>query len=357
MNLTSIATEISITVSENSTIFSYTKQASWIVPVIINIALLLATLWVWTSLLYYGIKTGKWKRSHHSNFDKLNAGLIYTSVVVVGTMCALYLVFTLIYMNVGFDLYHHELCDAIADLTTCSYALVLFTTMVFLWLRQRTFYAHSILQATYSKVLKIFSSASIIIIFISGLVAVILRTIPNDHLSSKNGCYYSPDQQLVAGYVVYFFATLFTGQLVLLGLFVYALKKTSSSILDHNNATSKIMANKLNKKQQSTENGNTAVTSTSNSNSNNKHSQLSPSTSNNTRASNERVKVILRKTFIFALLSVLFDTILQIVLYFGIDEERTVYALFVINAFLNLLFIVFSFVDYQSLIFSPCYLK
>jgi len=340
----------------HSTAFDYTKEASWIVPVIINILLLLATLWVLFSLVYYGIKTGKWKRIHLSNFDKLNAGLIYTSVIVVGVMCTVYLVITLVYMNVGFGLNNHYLCDTIADLTTCFYALVLFANMVFLWLRQRTFYAHSILQATYSKALKVVSSASIIIIFVSGLIAVILRAIPDDHDSTQNGCRYKPDEDLVAGYVIYFFVTLFSGQVVLLGLFVYALKKTSSSIHDQNNAKSKTRISKLKENQQNAEYDNTA-TSTANSNSNNPHNRLSPSSSSNTRASNERVKVILRKTFFFAVLSVLLDTILQIVLFFVTVQERTIYALFIINAFFNVLFVIFSFVEVQTLLFSPCYLR
>ena len=340
--------------NSSSVVAIHTKQANWIIPVTINIILLLATLWVLASLVHFGIKTGKWKRLLHvSNFDKLNAGLIYTSVILVGIMCVLYLISTLVYINIGFENGKNELCDSVADLTTCFYALVLFTTMLFLWLRQRTFYAHSILQAAYPISLKIFSSGSIVIIFISGLIAVILRAIPEDHQSSRNGCIYVPDEDLVTGYLTYFFATLFFGQLVLLGLFIFALKKTSSNIRISNDVESNSKASKLNKQP----NADSPNTTTVNSNSNNCHTQLSPSSSTARRVSNDKVRVILRKTLVFAVVTITLDAILQIVLFYGTVEERTTYSLFVTNSFLNLLFIVCSFVDFPHLLFSPCYNK
>ena len=48
----------------------------------IYVVLMIVDMWFSVSLVYYGIKTGKWRRLETGNPDSLNSGRIYLSVIV-----------------------------------------------------------------------------------------------------------------------------------------------------------------------------------------------------------------------------------------------------------------------------------
>ena len=135
--------------------------ASKVVPNAVVTCLLTLALWITISLIHFGIKTGKWrllKTQNHVN--KLNIGHIYTFVVVCGLMVVFYDLVNLVYMNIEFaiDVYKlDEYCDSLSDLAYNTHALIIFTTIIFLWLRQRTFFQNHLLNVNYSKCVKVLS--------------------------------------------------------------------------------------------------------------------------------------------------------------------------------------------------------
>ena len=349
--------------SGNFTEFEFVKEPSWLVPVIINLALLLASLWITISLIHHGIKTEKWRQLQASNLDKLSGGMVYTSVVVCSVMCFCRYILTLVHMSIGYGEGHDKLCDIFSDVTSSFYAFVLFATGLFLWARQRIFYTHRMLNVNYTKVVRIFSSASIFVILLFGFGVLIFSTMPNDHPSTKYGCTYVADDTFKVGYWLSIVLVIGFGQVSLLCLFVYALKTTKAS-------KASFSARRSRKHSETSKSMDTecesvppisgsekiiAVQSCCNvSNNNNKKKRskilsLSPE---------ERVKAVLWKTFIFAAITFLTDLLIQVFSFFiskPCDHRRIVTTLLNVNAILNLLFVVFSFSQYKQMLFSPFY--
>ena len=333
----------------------YKQQFDWIFPVASNVVLSVATTWILISLIHFGIKTGKWRKSR-SKVDVLNAGFVYSSVVMCGFMCLFRYVISLVFMNIGFQKNEDELCDSIADAAYCSYAFVLCFVALFLWFRQRAFYSNSLLNVNYNKLVSFFSFASIIFILAYGLFVIALNTAPNSYSSSTDGCTLKPDRGIVAGYWISVIVGVAFYNLVLWGLLIYALthvrsfqkatKRTPSTNTDSPTRDSSCINNQ-DKEQSEKEHRPESTDLESQNNhfrSRRKHSSM-------------KIKIILQKTLIFGIISILSDIFIQIFANFIVNPDghrRFTYMLFDINAFLNLLFLVFSFVSYKEMLTSPC---
>ena len=194
---------------------------------LINVALLLSTSWILISLIYHGIRSGKWRKIYqNSNPDKLNRGIVYSSVVVVAIICLLHLSFSLAFVNVEFNDKKDELCNFMGDITYFLYGLTILASLTFLWIRQRIFFNHRILNATYSKPVKLFSISSIVVIYGSGIA---MGRYWVNHFSSPNGCGW--ELNLKYHVIPVFFAFLILsssfGQFAHLCLFVHALRATN----------------------------------------------------------------------------------------------------------------------------------
>ena len=341
--------------------YDHTKQLDWIIPVAVNLMLMVITLWLLLSLIHYGIKTRKWSRSGQS--DKLNAGLIYTSVLVCAGTCMVRYGASLVYMNIGFDRGSSELCDAVADAAVCLYALVLFSVYLFLWFRQRVFYTTYVVRSSFSDVFSFFSSGSIGMIFVAGVCAAVLNVLPNNHRSSTYGCIYTPDEAQRIGYWISVAVAVFLGQAVLLALFIYPLQRIFNlcppfPTLSQTTNSRKVIfrrSRKITQQQQaSIRPVITSVTEQSQSTDNNQSfaMKLSPSFR---RATTSRVSQILRRTFIFAVVSLSSDIFLLVFSNYIVKargNRRVPSMIYDINSFLNLLLVVLSFVQYKEMVTS-----
>ena len=343
------------------TISNYTEyrtKADWIIPMTISSFLVVATLWILISLIYYGIKTNKWKTMNSSNYDKLNAGLIYTAVVVCTTLCLIRLIISLFYMDIGFTVVEKQnrRCNSLFDAMGVMYGMVIMSTYTFLWLRQRVFYANRMLNVKYTRISRMLSAVSIFVIVTCGVCVLIFSTIPNDHFSGSNGCFYKPDRRLFIGYYVSIVLLVFVGNAVLFGLFAYGLYKA-------NETPSLSFASGDRRKSNNSKTEATHFHSENNNNNNNKGknvivTNLSIQLSQRTLVpTSNLVKRVVKKTLFFAVISVVCDVILQILLYFTSIQRRVITTSFNVNAFLNVLLMIASFVQYKKMLFSPCYSK
>ena len=355
------------TISFNSSAFySVARQEDWFIPFTINIVLTIITLYLLISIIHYGIKTKKWRSSETSlsNIHKMNAGTVYTFLVFTAVMCLFRYVISLVHMLVGFEENQKRLCEAIADSAFVAYSMVLWCVFMFLWLRQRAFYTNRMLSIGTTRLVRVLSFGSIILITFSGLGYMLFFTIPKNYDSSPMGCIYVADDTLRLGYGIYVIAVLFLAQLMLLCLFIYPVckihrlghaekkKSVSPSVktLDESESTSKSQGSSTpfaETSQLQNSEYNLDVLSR-----NQKQSSFSA------RPPSRGIRKILTKTLVFAVLSTALDVLLQIFTKYatsGFEHRRFNIILFDIAAFFNLLFLVLSFVTSKKILFSFFY--
>jgi len=203
---------------------NYFEQLDWIFPVVLIVFTIVVEIWFIISLLHYGIKTKKWKELHRGNSDKLNSGAIYTALVACAVFSFTHFVINLANVIFGFNLGEDELCDSLADASIVTYGLALFAGQMLWWLRQRAFFENRMLNVNYSKQVRFFSAISIILTFTAGTSTLVFNTY---RWMSLDGCLYKPDENLILGYWISILIAIIFGRATLLGLFVYALTKTS----------------------------------------------------------------------------------------------------------------------------------
>ena len=367
--------DVNVSKENRTDSFDRTQELDWIIPITINIILLLASAWVLISLIHFGLKTGKWRSTQISTVDMLNKGLVYTSVVACAALCFLRYVFTLVHMNIGFEKGQDDLCDVLSDVTSSLYAFVLLAVAMFLWARQKTFYTSLLLKAYYAKPIRFFGRASIFFIVVFGIAVLVFSIFPNDHPSSPAGCTYHPDGSLRIAYWISIVFAIGFGQVSLLLLFAYALRTVCSSnnklsVLRTHRTSDTIKSSQLDIEVDPVERlrSSSTVTNVSRSSSNAKDLDRRPSpiglhlpspmlSPPQPADSKELVKKVIRLTLIFAVTALLSDILIQVVSLFVVksgEHRRVTTTLLNINAFLNLMFVIFSFLKYKKMLFSPC---
>ena len=325
-------------------------RVDWIIPTIIHILLIFAILWILICLIFYGVKTKKWVRSKRNKTDQMNVGIIYSAVVACAMASLLYTATNLVYSNIGFQDQLSDLCDSMADIVVVLYGFVLFSVGAFLWFRQRVFYNNFLLKADYNKIIRVFSSSSIIFIFGGGIGALVVNTLPDNHIGSADGCLYRPDDSLRVVYWISIIAALVFGQATLLGLFIYALKQSNDSGITVNS----LAKEKSNVPPQCNSNHDDDNNISHHNCSQTNYESSDAQVHNQTKTVNK----IMKKTFIFALLSTFLDIFGQIFIHYITDPDgnrRTSIAVGSVNAFLNLLLLVLSLVKYKEILTSLCY--
>ena len=343
LNFTIVTTLNSTTISNSTSTPStitcgFRPETDWIISVTVNIVFTLCLLWLIASLVHYGVKSGKWKKVHGNHSDKLSSGLVYSSVLFCAVTCLIYFIFTLVHLNIGFQPGQNHLCDAINDVTSYLYGFLLFNAAVFLWLRQRSFFTNQMLNVSYSKPVRIFSFASVIIIFSTYAIVTTANILPNNSSSCRGCTLMSDDKHDIGLLLAISLAELFS-QGTLLGLLAYALRKGSSE------------SRKVFKKQKQPQNrsDNHEPYDCENASANRNYGKA---TSHSSRSSASMIKTILRKSLIFAIASLFTDVILHVVLFFVDPHIRIVHAMFTVSGFLNVCYVVLSFVQWKEILLS-----
>lgn len=333
--------------------FDHIFHLDWMIPVGINIFLTVVTMWMLISLIHYGVKMEKWKKSSGRHSDKLNAGVVYSFVIVCAIMCLLRYIASLLFMNIGFEEGKDLFCDIVADIAYASYALVLSSVVFFLWFRQRNFYANKMFGIVYSFWIRILSFGSIFVIACLGIFVVVYNVFPLNYKSSKHGCVYQPNSSLQPSYWISAVVIITTNHITMLGLFAYALihlKRLESNELEGPRTSCDRRTERTNSdmEKKSLKNAKRSVE---------KSVYGSRISSTAIPGSSKKIQVILKKTLFFAILSIASDILAQVVAQYIVDPEghrRISFVIFDINAFLNLLCLMMSFVTFKDMLVSPC---
>ena len=333
-------------------------SVDWIIPVVVVLTSMAASLWLLFSLVHYGIKTKKWSRNPVYNSDNLNAGAVYSCVVSCAAVCFARSVFNVTFMIVGFRLGEDDLCDSVADIRFVLYALEIFFVQLFLWFRQRIFYSNQMLKVNYSGPIKGFSCAIIVLLFLVGMFTVVYNTIPDNHYSSPvHGCIYVPSEGQRPAFWISSAAVIVFGQMTLVALFVYALCQAPFiKGRDQKCSSVSMLKMKLNKSERFSAPNDSETIRLEHSSCGNRKMSLG-TTRSRARPRGQTEKTIIQKTVIFAALSIAFDVFLLLFAQYAIppsSHRRFSAMISDINTFLNLIFLIFSFIQYREMMTSPC---
>jgi len=358
------------------------NRVSWIAAVSINAVLTAVTMWILFSLIHYGVRTGKWSGAQKRNADKLNAGWVYSSVLACAVISIIRYMTSQIVFQIGFGETkdHDQACESVNDLLFVEYSLVLFSTYIFLWLRQRTFYTNEMFNINYSKSLRILSASSILILLLAGLGVVIINTLPSNYSSTPHGCIYDPESvALDISSWAACAAVLVVGQVLLLSLLIYPLAKNLNDehCLKQICCFLCIMKEEQKKIRQQLPNSASPSKSSIGSNETSGHTTVVHSISGSEsplristpkpkkkrttkRKSSVAVKRIMFRTLVFGVLAVFTDLFLISVLSTNVINNsdpvlrRVATTLYDINVFLNLMLVIMSFMTYKKMLLSPC---
>ena len=321
---------------DNSTSYKHWKELDWILPEAFNIFLMLLTGWILWSLVYYGVKTKKWKTGHHTNSAKLSGGGVLTNAVLCAITTLLRLITSQFVYNIGYTINGHELdevCEKVLDLSTAMYCISIFFVYLYLWKRQNVFYTNSMLQINFNLMLRIFSWLSIVFVVLGALAAILVGTIPKNYHSSVSGCTYNVTNESNLNAIIGASVTaLLFGQVILVGLFIHPLIKHK----------------KQSKKHRSTKAKCVDIASS--------NPGEQPSQSSN--KSNSKINKILSRTLVFSITSFVTDICFLIVTTFALDgyaNRRISAILYDFSAFLNLSFIVCSFLCWRKILTYPMF--
>ena len=342
-------------VTQENVSYSYTIELDWIFPVVVNVALMVLDFWLLISLIHYGITNKKWSKPNKYSSDVLSNGLMYGCIIGCAVTCMIRFVTSLLLLNLGYSNFESGTCDQLEDAAYSSYALVHFFVALFLWSRQQAFFAHRLLNFNYSKLMKYFSFVIIVFITAYGIFVVALNSAPKFYTSSSMGCVLRPGYEVhIATWLTPIIAVAFYN-VVLLGLLSYGLFYAQA--FQEKRSTANLQQQKfkaINCKIITSRKSDEELASTTSESSSKLKSKSSPHRQN--YASN-KIKVILKKTLIFAVLSILVDIMLQLTINLAIDRKshrRLSNMAFDIASFFNLLLVILSFNKYKEMMTSPC---
>jgi len=323
---------------QQSTSYNRTTELDWIFPVIVNITLIVTHVWLLISLIHYGIKNKKWQQKRNKSED-LSTGLVYNSVVGCAVACILRLVVNLVLMNIGFSDSDNGLCDKLTTASSVSYGIVHLFVALFLWSRQRYFFANNFLQINYSRPIKCFSSAVIVFILGLGIYAASYFCINMSYSSRRHGCVLLEYEEHIQILLIPALAVMFYN-VTLLGLLFYALTRAKSF-------SKKIIADVKQSRQENAQDKSSSIYTITTSTC---KSDCQTSISN-------RIKAILRRTMVFAIFSIFIDLFLHVFIRFLLDpNDHFRFAILSsdIASFFNLLFVILSFDARKKMMTSPC---
>lgn len=361
------------TLLRNWTLVDYTKRPDWFVPLAFNVFLVFLMLWIIISLVHHGIRNKKWRRSiEQNNFQKLNSGWIYSSVLLCAVICLVRFTVTITIMNTGFQPEDDYLCTILSDLQSSMYVLVQMSVLFFLWLRQRAFYTNAMLAVSYTKPVLFFSMISIGLILIAAVGFNVFSSLPDDRRSSPDGCIYVADGSSKIGYWIFLALTIIFVHAILFGLLFYALRKSKNSdkkpkesgdvhASNSNQGRPASKSQSTSSRDISLESLNTVVSHTSRNvvttSQTPTKSPVKTANSSKAKKSKHPIKKTLLKTFVFAIISVFADFFLSIIWLFITVNDRILVTFYNFNALLSLLLIIFSFSCYKKMLFSVCFSK
>ena len=352
INIT-FSTTLKMTTIEKAENKDRTSRLDWIIPTVVNLVLIVITTVILVSLVHYGLSTGKWQGQSTNQIDKLNAGVVYTILLVCAVLCIVRYIVNQIYINAGFNFDEENFCEAAGDAVFTSYVLIQLSVFMFLWFRQKAFYTNNMLAFQTTKLIRALSYSSVFLIVVSGLPYFFLTIIPYNYKATTSGCIYI-ETSTNTSFGIYAIVLIAFSHLILLLLFIYPVlqinKNPNSSFFKEICCFDSVVLNMSNTNKDEiisnagpSNNNLTAFTSS------NRVSSLTA------RPSDVGIKLIIRKTLFFAVILILLDAILLLISYFihpSNENRRFLNTIFDMTAFCNLFFLILSFSTYKCMLLS-----
>ena len=323
-------------------------------PVVVTALLLAATIWILLSLIRYGIITRKWKTTPKEEYQKV--GRVYSSATLCTVLCLLRFIVTEIHINLKFNDNNVVLCNTLSIISGSLNAFVIFFVYFFLWIRQRAFYGNTMLRKSYNKWVKYLSKFCIIPFLITFIAALLYSVISNRYEDTRNNCMSTPRD--LNARIIFTFAlsiSVVFWQSLLLGLFVYALTKNGELKWNFcKQKNNKKLKNIYNIKTLHL-NANVPVSSTEIIQNSPKTPQRiwQPEVSHNSQST---LISVLKKTFVFAVLSTFIDLVMLFINFFLNGSAERQFFIMIVNIydFLKLIFVLLSFHSWKEILFFPC---
>ena len=327
--------------SKNATIQNFfdnqTHHGNWIIIFGLSLysVLIIFDIYLVISLVHYGIKTGKWNRhGQNRSSEMFNTGPIYSTLIFCSVFSFIYHILVVVYTTIGYHEDESTICEVLSDVRRFFYGLTIHSVSIFLWLRQRVFYTTYLPNAMFSKPVKFFSFVIIFLVFIGLIISQTFLFLPQDHTSSNQGCIYVPDDNDFSIGIYVGIGNIVLSQISMLFLFINALLKTKA--LNANDTWEVFF---ICCRSQSIEG--------------NSERQQSNSATNST---DKIVRLIIKKTFFFAALSLLCDLgTVGFSLLVAKENQRedvtTILASIDVSA--NVMFLILSFISWKKMITSP----
>ena len=364
---------------------NYWTQLEWTIPVTVNGVLIVIGSWIFFSIVHYGIKSRKRKNNSYIDVEKLNTGWIFSISVICAALTFSCLVTSQVYFHVGYAIDPY-FCEVVHDILFVEYIHVLLFVFLFIWMRQRVFFVNEMLNVQFNKCLKSISSASLVIIFMSCYGVMLLGSIPDNAHSTFGGCHYTEENEITS---VWKWSSaillLVVIQVFLLAMLIYPLHKKleeksfiwnmlsccytkednkfvpnrvssptlhySTEIKIDHSVLSSIGTTDLQTKTRK------QVCNKSNDNKKSTQFELKP----RSKRSTEMIKKIMKRTLILGMFAVLLEFAIFFVMLLPLFDHshetlmRIVVLMYDFNVLSNLLFIIFSYLSYKEMLFSPFY--
>jgi len=333
------------------------EEFDWIFSMTFVVMIIALTGWVVVSLIHYGIKNKMWNK-RQKNKHALNSGKIYACVVVLTCMCLLFHISSLVVFNIDLNGHESKTCFIISNVNLTFYLFVFTSVGLFLWFRQRAFFRNQYLNVNYNRIILIFSFASIFALLGCCSVLWVFLIGTNVYFASlANGCQMVLQQQQypVLGSIFWIIVAscITLHYSILLGLLAYALLSIKSVSTSNVSNTTK-----------SNDNNHLSAYSISMKIQNNiqkfkflkiKSFFIIDKTCKNKNSLQQKI-IALRRTILFALLSLVSFVVSEIFLhYYAAPNGFMKISLVILNvdAFLQLHFVIFSFTTYRRMLTSP----
>ena len=200
----------------------------WLISLVINFTLLSVGAWLVVNIGIYGIRSGKFRRNKKKT---LSEHLMLKVMFVTAILMFPRILTTQALLWVGYEpRTDDEQCNLLNHFSVVLYYLGLFPVGIFLWLRQRSLYLQPSLIRLYTKPLQVLSWGCIMFLFFSGMGIILVLIIISHYEASENGCREIDDSHQNHVKVLYYLAAvLVIGELTLLALFIYPLKRHHKS--------------------------------------------------------------------------------------------------------------------------------
>jgi len=160
-------------------------DASWISSAVVGTLSAVVLSWIIISITIYGIRNGKWKKENRLTRGNLSSRKIYMSAI----LAMLSNLFCVVVNGLANNYSYNEPCDycyALCKLYDFGISFTYVSILLFLWLRQRSFYIHPSLSVL-NKLLPIrmLNWTSLLLLTVGIAVPIFIWLAADNHTSSN----------------------------------------------------------------------------------------------------------------------------------------------------------------------------